>query len=105
MAGKKIRGVITVHQARYHQDREIKPCRYIGPKGGKGVMVAQYKDTGDMVLDAQGTPVQWSRAQMNPYEFLSDLKKTPLKNKNPSPLLFILTFLAIWYVITKFLIG
>jgi len=42
---------------------------------------------------------------MNPYEFLSDLKKTPLKNKNPSPLLFILTFLAIWYVITKFLIG
>ena len=45
MAGKKVRGVITVHQARYHQDREIKPCRYIGPKKTK-VLVAQFNRSG-----------------------------------------------------------
>ena len=50
------------------------------------------------------TPVQVQEHEWDPWRFLS-LKKTPLKNKNPSPLLFILTFLAIWYVITKFLIG
>ena len=43
MGAPKARGVVTAHSARYHKDREIKPCRYIGPKGGKGLMVAQYK--------------------------------------------------------------
>ena len=36
MGAPKARGVVTAHSARYHKDREIKPCRYIGPKGGKG---------------------------------------------------------------------
>ena len=54
MGGIKARGVITQHQARYHNDREIVPCRYIGPNGGKGIMVAQYKDTRDLVEDQNG---------------------------------------------------
>tara|TARA_B100002019_G_scaffold292939_1_gene317920 strand:- start:4283 stop:4471 length:189 start_codon:yes stop_codon:yes gene_type:complete len=62
MAGAKQRGVITQHMARYHNDREIKPCRYIAKGRGKGIMVAQYKDTGDMVVDDQGMPVSWRRA-------------------------------------------
>ena len=62
MDAPKARGVVTAHSARYHKDREIKPCRYIGPKGGKGLMVAQYKDTGDLVVDEQGKPISWSRA-------------------------------------------
>tara|TARA_B100000927_G_scaffold214704_1_gene175080 strand:+ start:398 stop:586 length:189 start_codon:yes stop_codon:yes gene_type:complete len=62
MGGIKARGVITQHQARYHNDREIVPCRYIGPNGGKGIMVAQYKDTRDLVEDQNGKPVAWSRA-------------------------------------------
>ena len=61
MAGKKIRGIITNHAKRFHDEREIKPCRYIAGKG-KGIMVAQYKDTGDLVVDDKGTPVAWSRA-------------------------------------------
>ena len=52
MGAPKSRGVITIHQARYHKEREIVPCRYIGPNGGKGIMVAQYKDTRDLVVDA-----------------------------------------------------
>ena len=63
MGGIKARGVITQHQARYHNVREIVPCRYIGPNGGKGIMVAQYKDTRDLVEDQNGKPVAWSRAQ------------------------------------------
>lgn len=62
MAGAKQRGIITQHMARYHNDREIKPCRYIAKGRGKGIMVAQYKDTGDMVVDDQGMPVSWRRA-------------------------------------------
>ena len=62
MGAPKSRGVITVHTPRYHQEREIKPCRYIGAKGGKGSMVAQYKDSGDMVVDDKGVPVPWNRA-------------------------------------------
>jgi hypothetical protein len=62
MAGAKQRGIITQHMARYHNDREIKPCRYIAKGRGKGIMVAQYKDTGDMVLDDAGIPVMWRRA-------------------------------------------
>ena len=62
MGAPKSRGVITQHSARYHKDREIKPCRYIGRNGGKGIMVAQYKDSGDLVVDEQGQPIAWSRA-------------------------------------------
>ena len=62
MGAPKSRGVITQHSARYHKDREIKPCRFIGSNRGKGIMVAQYKDTGDLVVDEQGNPVAWSRA-------------------------------------------
>jgi len=62
MGAPKSRGVVTQHSARYHNDREIIPCRYIGPKGGKGLMVAQYKDTRDLVVDESGKPVSWSRA-------------------------------------------
>ena len=40
----------------------VPPCRYIGPNGGKGIMVAQYKDTRDLVEDQNGNPVAWSRA-------------------------------------------
>ena len=61
MAGKKTRGIITNHAKRFHDEREIKPCRYIAGKG-KGIMVAQYKETGDLVVDDKGTPVAWSRA-------------------------------------------
>ena len=62
MGAPKSRGVITQHQARYHKDREIKHCRYIGRNGGKGIMVAQYKDSGDLVVDEHGQPIAWSRA-------------------------------------------
>ena len=62
MGGIKARGIITNHSVRYHKDREIKPCKWIGSNGGKGIMVAQYKDTGDLVVDDKGTPVAWSRA-------------------------------------------
>ena len=60
MAGVKARGVITHHSERYHNEREIKPSRYIGLGGGKGIMVCQYKDTGDLVLDENGKPVPWN---------------------------------------------
>ena len=40
----------------------IRDSRYIGPNGGKGIMVAQYKDTRDLVEDENGKPVAWSRA-------------------------------------------
>ena len=62
MAGVKARGIITHHMARHHNEREIKPCKYIGEEKGKGIMVAQYKDTGDLVVDQSGNPVPWSRA-------------------------------------------
>jgi hypothetical protein len=62
MAGVKARGVITHHSARYHKDREIKPAKWISKGKGKGIMVAQYKDTGDLVLDENGTPISWNRA-------------------------------------------
>ena len=62
MAGVKARGIITHHMARHHNEREIKPCKYIGEGKGKGIMVAQYKDTGDLVVDQSGNTVPWSRA-------------------------------------------
>ena len=62
MAGIKARRTITHHLTRRHNEREIKPCRYIAEGKGKGIMVAQYKDTGDLVLDENGTPISWNRA-------------------------------------------
>ena len=62
MAVKKSKGIITNHIKRMHDDREIKPCKWIRNGGGRGIMVAQYKDTGDLVVDDFGTPVAWNRA-------------------------------------------
>jgi hypothetical protein len=62
MAGVKARGIITHHLARYHNEREIKPCRWIADGKGKGIMVAQYKDTSDLVVDDKGNPIPWGRA-------------------------------------------
>ena len=62
MAGIKQRGIITQHATRYHNDREIIPCKWIKKGGSKGIMVAQYKDTRDMVTDENGTPIAWNRA-------------------------------------------
>jgi len=62
MAGVKARGIITHHAIRYHNEREIKPCKWISKGRGKGIMVAQYKDTGDLVLDETGTPINWNQA-------------------------------------------
>jgi len=62
MAGIKARGIITNHITRYHNEREIKPCRWIAEGKGKGIMVAQYKDTGDLVVDNNGKPIAWAQA-------------------------------------------
>jgi hypothetical protein len=62
MAGVKARGIITHHLARHHDEREIKPCRWIADGKGKGIMVAQYKDTGDLVVDKKGNPIPWGNA-------------------------------------------
>ena len=35
MAGVKARGIITHHMSRHHNEREIKPCRYIAEGKGK----------------------------------------------------------------------
>lgn len=61
MPGIKKRGIATKHIARTVDDREVVPCKLIGSNGGKGVMVAQFKDTGDLVLDAQQKPVLYNR--------------------------------------------
>lgn len=61
MGAPKARGIITNHMARYHKEREIKPCRWIAEGKGKGIMVAQYKDTGDLVVDEKGNPIPWNR--------------------------------------------
>jgi hypothetical protein len=62
MAVKKSKGIQTRHIQRMYKDREIKPCKYFNAKTGSGIMVAQYKDTGDMVVDEQGKPVHWNSA-------------------------------------------
>ena len=59
MAGIKHRGVITHHIQRTHEGRDIKPCKWFSGKTGSGIMVQQYKDTGDVVRDEQGNPVHW----------------------------------------------
>lgn len=62
MGSAKVRGIITNHVKRVHDDREIIPCRWISKGRGKGIMVAQYKDTRDLVVDEQGNPVPWNKA-------------------------------------------
>ena len=62
MAGIKARGVITNHLKRYHKEKEIIPCKYIANGKGKGIMVAQYKESRDLVVDNLGKPIAWNRA-------------------------------------------
>ena len=62
MAVKKSKGIRTNHIQRKHAGRDIKPCKWFSASTGSGIMVAQYKDTGDMVVDEQGKPVHWNRA-------------------------------------------
>jgi len=62
MAGIKARGVITNHLKRYHKEKEIVPCKYIADGKGKGIMVAQYKESRDLVVDDLGKPIPWGMA-------------------------------------------
>lgn len=62
MAVKKSKGIQTIHIQRTHNGRDIKPCKWIRKGGSNGIMVAQYKDTGDLVVDEQGNPVHWNMA-------------------------------------------
>jgi len=62
MPAKKNRGIITNHKTRYHNDKEIIPAKFIRQGGGRGIMVAQYKDTRDLVLDENGKPIAWNQA-------------------------------------------
>ena len=61
MAVKKSKGIVTQHIQRQHNGRDIKPAKWFR-NGRSGIMVAQYKDTGDLVLDSENKPVHWSRA-------------------------------------------
>ena len=56
MAGIKQRGILTNHLMKYYNDQEVVPAMWIrGSK--KGVMVAQYRESGDLVLDKNGQPI------------------------------------------------
>jgi hypothetical protein len=60
MAGIKKRGIVTKHHIKTHDDRQVIPCMFVGSNGGKGVMVAQYKDTRDLVLDEKQNPIMYN---------------------------------------------
>lgn len=60
MAGIKQRGVQTPHIPKRYEDRVVVPCRLIRANMGRGIMVAQYEDTRDLVLTAEGEPIQYS---------------------------------------------
>lgn len=60
MAGIKKRGIVTKHHIKTHNDRQVIPCMFVGSNGGRGVMVAQYKDTRDLVLDEKQNPVMYN---------------------------------------------
>lgn len=60
MAGVKARGIISVNQKRYHNDREVVPAKWVSARGGRGIMVAAYKDTRDMIFDSNGNPLPFS---------------------------------------------
>ena len=56
MAGIKQRGILTNHLKKYYNDQEVVPAKWIrGSK--KGVMVAEYRESGDLALDQNGKPV------------------------------------------------
>ena len=56
MAGIKQRGILTNHLKKYYNDQEVVPAKLIrGSK--KGVMVAQYRESGDLALDKNGNPI------------------------------------------------
>ena len=56
MAGIKQRGILTQHLKKFHQGQEVVPTMWI--RGSrKGIMVAQYKDSGDLVTDTAGKPI------------------------------------------------
>jgi hypothetical protein len=56
MAGIKQRGILTNHLKKYYNDQEVVPAMWIrGSK--KGVMVAQYRESGDLALDKNGKPI------------------------------------------------
>lgn len=58
MAGIKQRGIITYHAKKYYQGQEVVPAMWI--RGSrKGIMVAQYKDSGDLVTDTAGKPIMY----------------------------------------------
>lgn len=58
MAGIKQRGILTHHLKKFHQGQEVVPSMWV--RGNrKGIMVAQYKDSGDLVLDTTGKPVMY----------------------------------------------
>ena len=58
MAGFKKRGILTKHRIREHQGRAIMASKFVNSRGGAGVMVAAYRDTGDLVL-VDGKPVHY----------------------------------------------
>jgi hypothetical protein len=60
MAGIKKRGIVTKHHIKTHNDRQVIPCMFVGSNGGRGVMVAQYKDTRDLVLDEKQNPIMYN---------------------------------------------
>jgi hypothetical protein len=60
MAGIKKRGIVTKHHIKTHDDRQVIPCMFVGSNGGRGVMVAQYKDTRDLVLDEKQNPIMYN---------------------------------------------
>ena len=62
MAVKKSKGIRTNHIQRQHDGRDIIPCKWIRNGGSKGIMVAQYKDTRDLVVDSKGAPITWNQA-------------------------------------------
>jgi len=56
MAGIKQRGILTNHLKKYYNDQEVVPAMWIrGSK--KGIMVAQYRESGDLALDKNGQPI------------------------------------------------
>ena len=56
MAGIKQRGILTNHLKKYYNDQEVVPAMWIrGSK--KGVMVAQYRESGELALDKNGQPI------------------------------------------------
>jgi len=56
MAGIKQRGILTNHLKKYYNDQEVVPAMWIrGSK--KGIMVAQYRESGELALDKNGQPI------------------------------------------------